>query len=50
MCNTPKYAKLEERTGELCMALKYCSCCKRLHFIIQGDLIFFPHSITAFFL
>lgn len=48
MCNTPKYAKLEERTGELYMVLKYSNNCKRLHFIIQYDLFFFSHGVTNF--
>lgn len=39
MCNTPKYAKLEERTGRLSVALKYSNYCKKLLFTDQYHLI-----------
>lgn len=45
MCNTPKYAKLEERTGEICtwmLLLCLCSplCIDSLHFIIaRQDMV-----------
>lgn len=32
MCNTPKYAKLEERTGKMYMVLKYSNYCKKTSF------------------
>lgn len=41
MCNTPKYAKLEERTGEICtlrwLLLCFRLCIDSLHFIFASQ-------------